>query len=168
MNSSYAGIGSRETPDNILKLMRSIAWRLAEEGWTLRSGHAPGADQAFELGAGEKCEIYLPWPSFEDRVKILGEKIPSPSMAAMEMAKQFHPAWNFLKQGARKLHARNCHQVLGRNLDDPVETVICWTEGGGLKGGTAQALRIAAHHDIKIKNLGNEETLVQALDWIYE
>jgi hypothetical protein len=44
--------------------MTSIAEKLYKDEWTLRSGHAQGADRAFELGAKEKSIIYLPWQTF--------------------------------------------------------------------------------------------------------
>ncbi len=47
----YAGIGSRQTPSEMLSLMESLAGRLAADGWVLRSGASPGADQAFFRGA---------------------------------------------------------------------------------------------------------------------
>ena len=37
-NMLYAGIGSREVPDDILSVMTRIASRLEELGYTLRSG----------------------------------------------------------------------------------------------------------------------------------
>ncbi len=53
----YAGIGSRETPPHVIRLMGRIAERLACEGWTLRSGNAPGADQAFGLGHSAETSL---------------------------------------------------------------------------------------------------------------
>ncbi len=49
----YAGVGSRLTPMPILGLMRKLGFRLAELGYTLRSGAADGADAAFEAGCDE-------------------------------------------------------------------------------------------------------------------
>lgn len=46
----YAEISSRKTSEEVLRLMERIAMRLAEQGFTLRSGGTPGADQAFERG----------------------------------------------------------------------------------------------------------------------
>jgi len=40
---NYSGIGSRETPDDILELMKAVAYKLAGRGYTLRSGGADGA-----------------------------------------------------------------------------------------------------------------------------
>jgi predicted Rossmann-fold nucleotide-binding protein len=49
--ATYAGIGSRETPQNILARMEQLGRRLAEQGLVLRTGNCRGADQAFAHGA---------------------------------------------------------------------------------------------------------------------
>lgn len=148
VDRTYAGIGSRTTPETICNLMARIALYLDGQGYTLRSGHASGADQAFEAGAGSAKEIFIPWSGFNGSNSDL---LPVP--AAFKMAEEFHPGWKFLNQGMKKLHARNCHQVLGYSLDDPVEFVLCWTHDGTAKGGTGQALRLAEAHKIPIYNL---------------
>lgn len=161
----YAGIGSRETPKDVLKTMECLAETLGRAGWTLRTGGAPGADTAFFDGAfvdNSLIELYLPWDGFEHYYyhDLLGKVSihTSPSPQAFELAKKYHPAWYKLSQGARKLMARNSHQVLGLGLDMPADCVICWTEGGKLKGGTAQALRMAADFNIPVYNLGDKLT----------
>lgn len=148
---TYAGIGSRETPMEMLGLMTLLGFHLALQGWTLRSGGAPGADTAFEMGAINalheegvvRPEIYLPWEGFEDRYKFVALKEPQPE--AVEIAKEFHPAWDKLRQGGQKLMGRNVHQMMGPNVNKPTYNtfVICWTPGGKGGGGTGQALRIA-------------------------
>jgi hypothetical protein len=47
MINFYAGIGSRNTTDNILNIMKRISIKLESDGFFLRSGHAAGADIAF-------------------------------------------------------------------------------------------------------------------------
>ena len=47
----YAGIGSRETPQEFLDLFTKVAKYLSTKDCALRSGGAKGSDQAFELGA---------------------------------------------------------------------------------------------------------------------
>jgi hypothetical protein len=152
MQNKYAGIGSRSTPLLVLQQIESIAERLAKIGWLLRSGGASGADDFFERGCdkvkGQK-EIWLPWSGFNKSTS--GHS--SPSEDAIKMASEIHPNWDALSQGAQKLHARNCHQVLGWGLDDPVDVVICWTEGGRAIGGTRTALMIAKRHNIRVCNL---------------
>jgi hypothetical protein len=152
--SKYAGIGSRETPGPVLIRMQNIAYRLAEDDYILRTGGANGADTAFEIGcrnAGGDIELYLPHKSFNGRK----EGYYPPSAKAFEMAEMFHPKWNGLSPTAKLLIARNGHQVLGLNMDDPVDFVVCWTEDGLASGGTGQALRIAAAMMIPVYNLYN-------------
>lgn len=164
----YAGIGSRQTPDDVLHLMYDIARHLSTDGWILRSGHAPGADCWFERGAVGRSEIFLPWRSFnsEEAFGMNSEVFYEPIPAAYELAASFHPVWERLGRGARAMHARNAHQILGPSLNDPVEFVVCWTPGGRMKGGTAQALRMANHYDIPITNLGVQMILDEVREWI--
>ena len=163
MTKFYAGIGSRETPPEVLSEMRWLAAKLAAHDWTLRSGAAQGADAAFESGAGEKKEIYLPWRGFNGS----RSSLHNPTPAAMELAAKVHPAWERCSQGARKLHARNCHQVLGLALMPPVKFVACWTVDGLGGGGTGQALRIARHENIPIYDLGLGTNVVfDLLSWL--
>ena len=151
----YAGIGSRNTPAPILDVMTRIGTALADKGYTLRSGGANGADLAFEKGCdlvqGNK-EIYLPWKGFN--------KNPSTfhtiSREALRMGEFYHPYWSKLSNSARLFHSRNCYQVLGLTLDNPVDFVVCWTTG---VGGTQQALRIAKDKGIQIYNLIDSDVL---------
>ena len=80
-----------------------------------------------------------------------------PSSDAFILASTIHPAWNRLSYGAKKLHARNCHQVLGPALNDPVALLICWTLNGKESGGTATAIKLAKQYKIRVINLAVEE-----------
>lgn len=151
---SYAGIGSRQTPPSVLLTMRAVATTLAERDWVLRSGHAQGADLAFERGAdigrGAK-QIWLP-----------GEATPD----AMRLSAQHHPAWERCGQFARDAHARNAHIVLGQSLDDPVRFVICWTPGASASGGTGQAIRIAKSVGIPVFDLADPSIESRVDSWL--
>lgn len=151
----YAGIGSRETPAHILTIMSDIGQILGNCGYTLRSGAAIGADSAFEqyLGTIHHREIFLPWSRYNGHPS----KFRGPSPEALEMAASIHPNWAACSQGARKLHGRNMHIMLGQKLDSPVEFVICWTPDGRASGGTGQALRVAARYHIPVYNLQHED-----------
>lgn len=134
----YAGIGSRSTPDYVLKKMTLLAKKL--ENYILRSGGAEGADSAFEKGASKK-EIFRA----EDATK-----------EAIELSSKYHPNWSACSEYTKKLHGRNAMIILGENLDSPVEFVVCWTKNGTGGGGTGQALRIAKDYRIKIYDLGEK------------
>lgn len=151
---TYAGIGSRETPGSVLKLFECLGSLASSYGFTLRSGHADGADKAFESGCdlvhGSK-EIYLPWKGFN------GSDSPLYNISdeATQLASKYHPVWHKLSPAPRKLMARNVYQILGESLNDPVSLVICYTPNGFMSGGTSQALRIARDHRVEVINAGS-------------
>ena len=173
---AYAGIGSRETPVEILSLMCSIACALEARGMILRSGGADGADAAFATGASVGSrEIFTPWASFGPR---RGPAQPDATplarskheAACMALAAEHHPTWHvpegepgYLTNGARLLHARNGQQVLGRALDDPSAFILCWTKGAAGGGGTGQAIRIARSRAIPVFDLADPKTLHDVL-----
>ena len=147
----YAGIGSRGTPQAVLDKMTEIATMLANAGYTLRSGGADGADNAFYKGCNNQCEIYIPWEGFNG----IENGICNLSYEHFKLAESIHPAWYMCKQGGMKLHARNTQQILGEHLRTPVDFVICWTKNGEKVGGTATAIRLAESRGIPVYNIGN-------------
>lgn len=153
-NLIYAGIGSRACPSEKLLECKNYAQQLAELGYVLRSGGADGCDFAFELGCdviGGKKEIFLPWKDFNKNKSPLYDICDD----ALKIAERFHPNWKRLSEPARKLMARNAYQVLGKDLKTPVDFIVCWTENAEMKGGTAQALRMAQHYNIKVYNIAD-------------
>ena len=151
----YAGIGSRETPQEFLEFFTKLAKFLYSKGYTLRSGGANGSDRAFEIGAKNKKEIYLPWVGFNGN----SSKLVVKDVRAFKIASKYHPRWNYLSQGAKLLQARNSHQILGWDLNTPSDFVICWTKGGKGQGGTGQALRLARGYNIPIFDCGNFDSM---------
>lgn len=154
MYNAYTGIGSRETPKEALDIFTQIAEVLDILGYKLRSGGADGADTAFELGSSDK-EIYIPWAGFNKSTS----RYHNVSDEALHMASKYHPYWDKCSPGAKKLHARNCYQVLGYDLKTPTSFIICYTKGGKGGGGTGQALRVAKDHNIKIFDAGGYDDL---------
>ena len=142
----YAGIGARSTPTHIQDIMRLVATKLESLSWVLRSGHASGADSAFESGIinQNNKEIFV---------------ANDATTSAIELASQFHPAWNRCNPYTKMLHGRNSMILLGRNLNHPVKFVICYTEDGKDSGGTGLGIRIATHYNIPVFNLHDEASL---------
>lgn len=149
---TYTGIGSRKTPKDILVIMVRFGATMARKGILLRSGGANGADAAFEAGCdsenGQK-QIFIPWRGFNGS----DSKFYTAMDEAYEIASRIHPAWDRCQQAAKKLHARNCHQILGPHLDDPSGLVVCWTPDGNIVGGTATAINLAEEYGIKVLNM---------------
>ena len=148
----YTGVGSRKTPEAILFVMTRIALFLNKSGYTLRSGGADGADAAFEKGAGQLKQIYRPEHATPE---------------AMGIASSFHPAWHRCSDYAKRLHGRNAFQVLGLNLNEPSEFLLCWTPDACLThaarsfstGGTGTAISIANAYNVPVNNLARIDHL---------
>lgn len=175
----YTGVGSRETPDEMMEVIRQLAYKLARKGFRLRSGAAEGADKAFEAGwwkarmdVIKECphashamsaEIYIAWSGFNGHTATShagNVYIPSGAIAneAEAIVSKIHPAWHACSQGARKLHSRNVFQVLGQDLKTPSTMLICWAKtdkAGNVKGGTATAWNLAKQNNIPCFNLNN-------------
>lgn len=179
--SSYAGIGSRKTPNNVLTIMRELAHCLAKSGYTLRSGAAPGADKAFENGCdlvNGKKEIFLPYPNFNGtrdcEYNYKTQRLfLRPRTEAYKIAAIYHPSWPDLKETAQHFHARNVHQMMGYDLDCIVDFVVCWTPDGCEHhntrtvntGGTGQAISIASLNNIPVFNLANSNTKEKVMEF---
>lgn len=134
----YAGIGSREIPDDIKDMMTMYALKLRNDGLWLRSGGAKGADTAFEDGAGDMKQIFSANDATEE---------------AIETAEDYHPAWNRCGDSIKKLHGRNAMIILGDDLCHTVEFTVCWTKNGKDIGGTGLGIRISEGYDAKVYNL---------------
>lgn len=165
----FAGIGSRQTPPEILEFMKQVAIQLERHGWTLRSGAAEGADSAFASGVQHHAEIWIPWKSFGNphNPNHTYRVISANDKPAFESVDKFHPSPSSLSEAARKLMARNYRQIVGTGIEDRQDSkfVICWTPNGELKGGTAQAIKIANSLNIPVFNLAIEADYRRILDW---
>ena len=153
-----------------IKLCYNVCMRLAQLGVTFTSGLCEiGMDgiaqkaysKAVDLGLAKESqfEVYV-----ADQHNIHRSTLPRRHLATVRnkdliseterIASEVHPAWDRCNDWARGMHSRNCHQILGYDLQSPVDAVICWTPDGAVVGGTATAIRIAMKYDIRVFNLG--------------
>lgn len=160
MNERIACVGSRETSPAVLRWMEKTGAALVRSGYTIVSGNAPGADQAWARGGNsmdpECVELCLPWESFESSavhgrnvVRVLGIDQVAYQRHVLRV-QETHPSFARLSPGALRLHARNAmivedvHLVLGSlNSGKP---------GGG---GTGSAFRIAQRQGICTFNVAD-------------
>jgi hypothetical protein len=160
-------IGSRETPDYILTLMRKVATQLDKDGWTVRSGGANGSDSAAEVA--KKKEIYLPWNGFNGHYRNpkTGYIVTSDleSYQDVDQYTSVHHQWwsTVKKKSVKDLHRRNMFQVLGQQLGRKSVFVICYAEPdekrgvGHVKGGTGSAVSLALSEGVPVYNLYYEK-----------
>lgn len=165
----YTGVGSRKTPDYIQDRMTLWAMYLEAAGYVLRSGHAEGADWAFEAGVSDASykEIYKPWWKFNGNEKGQpGFYCPPEDFDNWSQAQEVVRGifaddgrdYDDMKQGAQKLHGRNVYQVLGQDLKTPSKFVLFWADvlaPNKVKGGTNTAYQIALRHSLPTFNLNS-------------
>ena len=153
-----------------IKLCYNVCMRLAQLGITFTSGLCEiGMDgiaqkaysKAVDLGLAKESqfEVYV-----ADQYNIRRSTLPRKHLAIVRnkdliseterIASEVHPAWDRCNEWARGMHSRNCHQILGYDLQSPVDAVICWTPDGAVVGGTATALKLSMKYDIPVFNLG--------------
>ena len=152
-----SGIGSRQTPQNVCDEMTKIGIWCRENNIYIRSGHAEGADWAFEQGSQENTVVYLPWVGFNKQLVSKATTKCVDTKEGRELASKFHPVFAKLSNSVKKLISRDGYQILGDNLNEPVNAVICFTPHGAIEGGSGQAMRIAKANNIPILNMFCEE-----------
>lgn len=147
---TYAGVGSRQTPANILKQMTEVAKELESRGYTLNTGvtfrgKKEGADKAFADGTR--------------RVNLFSPEKQGSRKREQSIAKEVHPNPNALTEGALRLMARNTNQVFGDNLKTPVDFVLFWAKESSNplrpQGGTGQAVEMARRKGIPTINMAD-------------
>ena len=179
-------IGSRQLEQkqeyfDDIELCYNVCMRLAQLGVTFTSGLCEiGMDgiaqkaysKAVDLGLAKESqfEVYV-----ADQYNIRRSTLPRKHLAVVRnkdliaeterIASEVHPAWDKCNEWARGMHSRNCHQILGYDLQSPVDAVICWTPDGKMVGGTRTALLLAQDAGIPIFNLGikDKESVLQSI-----
>ena len=173
-NMTYAGIGSRGTPKEVLGLMTKAATWLEGQGYKLQTGYKrrignkiteEGADQAFSKGTENK-ELFGP-DMANDLTRQIANEI-HPNLEGMKQA--IYNKWvnkvgdkkaKEYSEGAANLQARNTYQVFGANLDTPVDFVLFYAKetSNPLRpaGGTGQAVEMARRKGIPTINMGDKD-----------
>ena len=158
----YAGIGSRTITDQEKNIIKTIAKRLADNGFVVYSGNAEGSDISFQEGSELKCVLLLPWKGFNkkcyDVTKSLAQFPVGDSPEGQASIKDYHPLPGSLSHGGRLMMARNWHQIMGFDIYPQVEFVICCANrvDGKILGGTGQACRIAEAFGLPVFNIRDE------------
>ena len=164
------GVGNCRITEEGIRRIKEVSEYFNKLGYTLRSGGAEGADSAFE-SVFDKKEIYLPWKNFNNN----DSQYYNLSNEVYALAATVHPYFYRMRFGAKKLHSRNCYQVLGYNLDRPSDVLVCWTRDGAYNeesssvehtGGTRTAIVLADRYKVPIYNLNIDTHYDSLLKWL--
>lgn len=174
-NMVYAGIGSRETPKDVLELMTKAATWLEGKGYKLQTGYKrkqangklveEGADKAFSDGTKNK-ELFGP-DMANAKTRSVAEEI-HPNLKGMWssvynkwVSKVGKDKATEYADGAIGLQERNTFQVFGAKLDTAVDFVLFYAEETKNpmrpKGGTGQAVEMARRKGIPTINMANKD-----------
>ena len=175
------GIGTREPNrtqelTEIVKLFCGVA---NKNGWTLRSGAAPGMDNWFEqLWKGPK-EIYIPrerytpeglptrYHGYDGAINVTDPEI---LRKAFNIASNIHPNWKACNPGARALHTRNVFQIMGQDLQSNANAIVYYAkydrDGVSVKGGTRTAVHLGRKLNIPEYNLILPDDIDRLIDFM--
>ena len=165
VSSNPNGTGSQ--PIGPLRLMIHLGKLITEVGSVVQSGHADGADLAFEFGANlgdpRNMVVCLPWRSYnsqyspgEAQVFVIGELLDSHQAYYMAEAEKYHPAWKHLKQPVRLLMARN---MMIANEASCGLTYLNHSRQGG--GGSGHAYRALTARGVPVVDFSSPEIFLQ-------
>lgn len=133
-------------PLSYCQLARDITYYGLREGWLSRTGVADN-DHFYH---SSKSEIYVPWRGFNKSG--LKEVFHQLKDEAFEISREIHHKWGDLNQAQRRLAASIVHTILGKNLDEPSEFVLIYSDNGThLKFQR----RICDYFGIEVFNLSN-------------
>lgn len=167
----FAAIGSRridEFPkeaERYAAVIRSFSSLQTEGGrLVMRSGGAPGCDRLADMNWNGDSQIILPWADFEEGRHRGAVVVYRKDPEAVAAVNRLHPSPLSLSSGSRSLLERDVWQVIGPlhqdgTREDASRFVICWTEGGSERGGTAMAIRCARENGIPVYNTALEKDL---------
>ena len=164
-----AGIGSRDLSHEWLSDCHKLGEWIVKCGHQVISGNATGADFAFASGGNavdpSKVHLMLPWGSFNQ-----GQVAPTNVITSeadldqtergfyLGLARKYHPRFDYLSQGAQKLHLRNgliVYPPAGNN-PSPVDLVLAYPSQRPFGGGTGQAMRIAQGQGVEVVDLNGK------------
>lgn len=143
-----ACIGTRDLTSAQAVLCKTLGAWLVRHGWTIRSGNATGADQAFAAGGNSvdptAVVVCLPWWRYNVEAIVDGNVISQgPAEWDFEQASHHHPAWDRLTRGPRALMARNYQIIHGcRESKEPAGVVLAFRRPDH-RGGTENAIGVA-------------------------
>ncbi len=168
-NFNIACIGSRDIDEELAKQLENLGFLIANEGHTIVSGNAIGADFAYASGANKHnpalVKLYLPWNTYNWEQLVGGNQVilehdPNWSL----IAAKHHEKYDELTQGAKKMMDRNVGIVL-----DSVLVIGALNHKKPGMGGTGHAMRVAEANNrpfIDVSKLGVLFSVEQLIPWI--
>lgn len=168
----YVVVANKDVPQEVISKFKQLAKELEDQGFTVRTDAADMLGSVIE--AFDKCETYLPWKGFNDKIS----KNTWNSERSKSIAKMFHPSFDSMKPAIQAFLARNARLVLGQDLTSPSMFILVWSADGAetkiertaQTGQVGHHIAIANAMRIPVFNLAKQDSerrLKQYLDIPY-
>lgn len=118
--------GNFRAPEQLVPVIREMADLLKQNGFTIRTGGMEGFDQLVADNV-PGCEFHIPWNNFN---KIENATSTFNTDECKEYAKRYLPDWGNLKESHQAFFAKNARLVLGKQVKQPCQIAIVWSEDG--------------------------------------
>ncbi|MDF9399078.1 hypothetical protein [Vibrio sp. 1180_3] len=172
----YSIFSNTTAPSEIRTVMYRVAASLADKGYVQRSGgnsvEKPFISGATILsGSEQKSKIMLPWDGFGDQRIGSGNYVGNQKLA-QQMAKRYLKGFNRLKPEQRLIVARQVYVLLGKELKQHSEFLLCYTDDGATSHIDTKnksfefILRLASNYGIRVFNFRNDQDLAMATAWL--
>lgn len=158
-----ACLSNQDAPDEIKSVCEKLARVLVENGYTIRTSGGKGGEEAFEKGAGDKVEVYIPWKGFDQKQS----QFCKTKDEAKDVVRQFSPSFESLSKGVQTIIASKAHVILGKDLNSPIRFLVVWSlDGAETKkectaktGFVSTPIKIAESIQIPVFNLKRSDAL---------
>lgn len=155
----YVLTGNTDAPQEALTLIQTLATKLAELDYTVRTSGFDGPDKSLHSMALK--ELILPWSGFGG----VESKFTFTSEEAKFLARKTFSGYDALTNDSVKTFlAKNVRLVFGQNLRSPALFVVVWTKDGVTNpkdasrdtGNMRHVITVAHENRIPLFNLGRE------------
>lgn len=160
---------STETKDKLVAIANSLSSKNSDRGFIFRHNGETNdlmANKFFNLD-NINIESYLPWKKYNTNVE--NAVLNYANETGYRLAMGYHGKFANLPSPIRAILANLCNTLLGKEGNDPVDFVICYTECGSesfskkidytVAGNLGFILKICEDANIPIFNFKNNEAL---------
>lgn len=165
----YLVASNEDVPQETLDQFKRLAHELESKDFIARNLGASTVDDIVRQETN-KGETILPWRNFRE----LDSKLYYSTPQAHDIAKQFHQAYDKMKDTVKGFLARNVRGVLGKDLKSPIMFLICYSSDGAERaadvssstGLISHIINIADAMLIPVFNLSNKDAEQRLKDYL--
>lgn len=118
--------GNFNAPEQLIPVIREMADLLKQHGFAIRSSGMNGFPKMVSDNV-QGIEFHIPWKEFG---QIQNPKSYFNSDECKEFAKRYLPDWAGLKDSHQAFFCKNARLVLGKDLKQPAQISIIWSDDG--------------------------------------